>query len=101
MHSRVIVPFIPHIKFARTPHNIRLEAAAPSRRRIQSHNSCISLALPIDSRVTMDDLPDLDWRIARATALALAVEQDDLISLRKWSAEPGGFGTNEIRKKVW
>jgi hypothetical protein len=44
---------------------------------------------------------DLDWRTSRESALTLAIEQDDLVSLRKWSVEPGGFGTNELRQKVW
>jgi hypothetical protein len=44
---------------------------------------------------------DLDWRVSRESALTLAIEQDDIVSLRKWSVEPGGFGTNELRQKVW
>ena len=47
------------------------------------------------------DDQDLDWRTSRETALNLAIKQDDLVSLRKWSVEPGGFGTNELRQKVW
>lgn len=44
---------------------------------------------------------DLDWKTGREVALTLAIKQDDLASLRKWSVEPGGFGTNELRQKVW
>jgi hypothetical protein len=44
---------------------------------------------------------DLDWRTSRESALTLAIAQDDIVSLRKWSVEPGGFGTNELRQKVW
>ena len=45
--------------------------------------------------------PALDWRIGRAVALHLAVSQNDLQALRKWSTEPGGFGTDQVRQKVW
>jgi hypothetical protein len=44
---------------------------------------------------------DLDWQSARGTALTLAIDQDDLATIRKWASEPGGFGSDETRRRVW
>lgn len=35
------------------------------------------------------------------TALLTAVRENDLSTLRRLAFKPGGYGSNEIRKKVW
>ncbi len=42
-----------------------------------------------------------DWQLARAAAIDLAIEREDLLALWRWSAEPGGFGDEKIRQKAW
>ena len=35
------------------------------------------------------------------TALLAAVRENDLSALRQLAFTPGGYGSNEVRKKVW
>ncbi|WVQ93323.1 hypothetical protein IAU59_000391 [Kwoniella sp. CBS 9459] len=44
---------------------------------------------------------DQDWVKIRESLTKQAIEDDDLVSLRKISALPGGFGSEHMRKKAW
>ncbi|KAK4685286.1 TBC1 domain family member 20, partial [Tremellales sp. Uapishka_1] len=44
---------------------------------------------------------DLTWTTRREALVVDALEKNDLASLRRISALPGGFGSEEMRKSVW
>ena len=44
---------------------------------------------------------DLQWVERRERVVQQAIDDGDLGKLRELAALPGGFGSNEMRKKVW
>ena len=44
---------------------------------------------------------DLQWVERRERIVQQAIDDGDLGKLRELAALPGGFGSNEMRKKVW
>jgi len=44
---------------------------------------------------------DLQWVERRERVVQQAINDGDLGKLRELAALPGGFGSNEMRKKVW
>lgn len=44
---------------------------------------------------------DLSWVSRREKIVQQAIDEDDLGRLRELAALPGGFGSNEMRKRVW
>lgn len=44
---------------------------------------------------------DLSWKETRERLVQQALDDGDLGRLRELAALPGGFGSNEMRKKVW
>jgi hypothetical protein len=44
---------------------------------------------------------DLSWRERRERLVQQALEDGALGRLRELAALPGGFGSNELRKRVW
>ncbi|CAD6575092.1 MAG: hypothetical protein TREMPRED_001296, partial [Tremellales sp. Tagirdzhanova-0007] len=45
--------------------------------------------------------PDPSWTARRCLLVEVALEQEDLEALRTTSSLPGGFGTDEMRRKAW
>lgn len=43
----------------------------------------------------------LSWIARRELVVQQAIETGDLGRLRELAALPGGFGSNEMRKRVW
>jgi hypothetical protein len=44
---------------------------------------------------------DLQWVERREKVVQQAIDDGDLGKLRELAALPGGFGSNEMRKRVW
>jgi hypothetical protein len=44
---------------------------------------------------------DLSWKDTREKLVLQALEDGDLGRLRELTALPGGFGSNEMRQRVW
>lgn len=44
---------------------------------------------------------DLQWVQRREKVVQQAIDDGDLGKLRELAALPGGFGSNEMRKRVW
>lgn len=47
------------------------------------------------------DEPDTSWIPAREALVQQALDQGDYEALRSISALPGGFGGDDMRRKVW
>ena len=44
---------------------------------------------------------DLSWVVRRELVVQQAIDSHDFGRLKELAALPGGFGSNEMRKKVW
>ena len=63
------------------------------------HSSSLSITHEMDEKESSPS--DLEWVERREKVVQQAIDDGDLGKLRELAALPGGFGSNEIRKRVW
>jgi hypothetical protein len=65
------------------------------------HSSRVCSACCIEMDEKESGPSDLQWVERREKVVQQAIDDGDLGKLRELAALPGGFGSNEMRKRVW
>ena len=66
---------------------------------ILSSKVCSACCIKMDEKESSPS--DLQWVERREKVVKQAIDDGDIGKLRELAALPGGFGSNEMRKRVW